>query len=67
MGEICYVCGKGNADLEVSVFDTCQSCQGCGHGVIPDDRCYECKGSGESRQMVPIHESCLLGEVLKLN
>ena len=56
---ICFACGGNNADSEMEIKDLCQSCRGCGHGVIPEEKCFECNGSGESWQKVGIHKHCI--------
>jgi DnaJ-class molecular chaperone len=56
---ICFACGGDKADSELEIKDVCQSCKGCGYGVIPDEKCFECNGSGECWQKVGIHKHCI--------
>ena len=58
-GVICFGCGQGGADKEIEIMDMCQSCMGSGVGSTPDERCYECKGDGQSWNKVPVHSHCL--------
>lgn len=48
---ICYGCGKSDAETEIEIFDFCPHC--CGGG------CLGCNNKGETWQLVHVHNNCL--------